>query len=454
MNNKIEQEKNKKEDNIMTIGGIIAEYNFFHNGHKFQIDEFKKRFGISHLVVVISGNYVQRGGASILDKYSKVKSCLDNGVDLILEIPTIFATQTAELFARGAVRTLDSLSCVDFLCFGSESGDIDVLKSVADFIDTDGYEILLKKHLDAKESFPVARSNAIYEGLDKKIDLSILSKPNNILAIEYLKELNKISSNIAPVTVKREAVDHNSKNKKSCFASATALRTDLLDIYDKFSKLNESETQKNDIIKYVEDNIGKYIPKKTMFEIQYAIENNYSIMNEESFKDELFYSIIDKQDKLDSYFEVVEGIENLLKKNVILSSSLNELVEMTTSKRYSAAKIRRMLYNILLNIDKQTVEDVKNLKSLPYIRVLGLNKKGGEILKLVKNNSNVIIVDRPAKVYSSKRYKEDGIFKKMFDLDIKASTLYYKKYYKNRSDILKKGMIDFINPIIVKKDNK
>ena len=462
----------------MTIGGIIAEYNIFHNGHKYQIDEFKRKFGISHLVVVISGNFTQRGGPSIIDKYSKTRACLDNGVDLVLELPTIFSTQTAEIFSRGAVMTLDALSCVDYLCFGSENGNISELKKISDYVLTDEYNSLLKSYLDIKLPFPQAREKAIYNGIGACIEN--INKPNNILGIEYLKELRRISSKINPVTIKRQEVDHNSTEKIGKYASATSIRKDMMRVYDLYRRekiydkiyseiICEELLEKNidlkqkDILleqkninqKRIREElykISKYLPSSSLEEINKSLSGDMVFMSEDVFSDEINYSILDKSSKLTEIFEVVEGLENSVVKSLVSSNSVSSLVAELTSKRYSSAKIRRMLYNILLDIDKEMIDSIKNAKRIPYIRVLGLNSKGGEILKKVKKNSEVYIIDKTSKVYKSQVYKENFLFKKIFDLDIKSSNMYYKKYYKNRIDILKNGSIDMVTSPIYKKD--
>lgn len=450
-----------KNEDSMKIGAIIAEYNIFHNGHKYQIDEFKKKYGITHVVAIISGNFVQRGGPSILDKYTKTRACLENGIDLVLEIPTIFSTQSAEIFSRGSVITLDSMSCIDYLCFGSEVGDISKLETVANYIDTESYRNSLKSYLDAKNPFPVAREKAIFDGIG--IDGSIVNKPNNILAIEYIRSLNMVSSTIKPVTVQRVGVDHDSYSSESIFRSATSLRKDIIKIYNKcdtyinkknksFFEDNKQKCIKNDIIKMV-DLISPYIPFSTRNEIISSLNSGVVFMDENTFMDEIFYSIMDKGlDNIRDVFEVIEGIENSVLNNVMQSVDITDIVSRLTNKRYSSSKIRRMMYNIFLNIKKEDVRRVMALSKTPYIRILGLNKNGGEIIRKIKNNSDVYIIDKPSRVYKEEAYKKNDLFRMMYDLDIKASNMYYKKYYSKRSDILKKGEIDLVtSPIYSSK---
>lgn len=176
-------------------------------------------------------------------------------------------------------------------------------------------------------------------------------------------------------------------------------------------------------------------------------------MDENTFMDEIFYSIMDKGlDNIRDVFEVIEGIENSVINNVMQSVDITDIVSRLTNKRYSSSKIRRLMYNIFLNIKKEDVRRVMALSKTPYIRILGLNKNGGEIIRKIKNNSDVYIIDKPSRVYKEEVYKKNDLFRMMYDLDIKASNMYYKKYYSKRYDILKKGEIDLVtSPIYSSK---
>ncbi|MEG0250191.1 MAG: nucleotidyltransferase family protein [Peptostreptococcus sp.] len=445
----------------MKIGGIIAEYNPFHNGHKYQIDRYRKTEDISHIVVAMSGNFVQRGGPAITDKFSRAEMAIRNGADLVIEIPAYFATQTAELYARGAILSLDSLKCLDSVCFGSEEGTLEKLREVAMILSgTKGsYEKDLSKYLDEKIAFPIAREKAIRKNLanDSNDKNDFLNLSNNILGIEYLKELMRLNSTIEARTIKRFAVEHTSSVAEGDFSSATSIRSSILYYKNYLEVLEKMKTIETDlktvtnngynldlIVEKIVDDIKKYVPTFSYEKIIENIKKDLIPLEGEDFHGEICYSILRDEACLEKYFEIKDGLENSIRKQAILSSGFEELVSNLTSKSYSSSKIRRSIFNILLGIKKEDMEIIKQIKEVPYIRVLAFNKKGTEVLKQIKNKSNAFLINSPAKARNSKDYKEDPIFKKMFDFDICSSNIYYQNYYKNNRDLLSKGEPDFI----------
>ena len=218
----------------MKIVGIIAEYNPFHKGHEFHIEKAKKITGADAAIIIMSGDYVQRGIPSIMPKHLRTQMALACGADVVLELPVCYATGSAEYFATGAVSLLEALGCVDYLCFGSECGEIKILQQIADVLckETELYKVLLQKHLKNGNAFPAARKLAFIEYLGKNKSLScipeqisaILDSPNNILAIEYLKALSFLNSSIEPVTITREGAGYHDQTLGGLFSSASALR--------------------------------------------------------------------------------------------------------------------------------------------------------------------------------------------------------------------------------------
>lgn len=445
----------------MKIGGIIAEYNPFHNGHKYQIDKYKEDEGISHIVVAMSGNFVQRGGPAIVDKFSRAEMAIRNGADLVIEIPAYFSTQTAELYARGAILSLDSLKCLDSICFGSEEGSIERLKEVAKVLSgvKGNYEKDLSIFLAEKLAFPIAREKAIKKNL--ALDITdkndFLKLSNNILGIEYLKELIRLDSSMEAVTIKRVAVDHRSTVAKGDFSSASSIRSSIIYYKDYLELINKKKSltkylsidedindNYNHIITDMIDSVEKYLPVFSCNKIIDNIKKDLIPVDGADFYGEICYSILREGNCLDKYFEVQNGLEYSIRKQAILSSGFEELISNLTSKNYSSSKIRRSIFNILLGIKKEDMDEIKEIKSIPYIRVLAFNKKGTEILKEIKNKSNSILINSPAKTRRIKEYSENPIFKKMFDFDILSSNIYYQNYYKNNRELLSKGEPDFI----------
>lgn len=445
----------------MKIGGIIAEYNPFHNGHKYQIDKYKEDEGISHIVVAMSGNFVQRGGPAIVDKFSRAEMAIRNGADLVIEIPAYFSTQTAELYARGAMLSLDSLKCLDSICFGSEEGSTKRLKEVAKILSgvKGNYEKDLSIFLAEKLAFPIAREKAIKKNLALEIadKNDFLKLSNNILGIEYLKELIRLDSSMEAVTIKRVAVDHRSTVAKGDFSSASSIRSSIIYYKDYLELINKKKSltkylsidedindNYNHIITDMIDSVEKYLPVFSCNKIIDNIKKNLIPVDGADFYGEICYSILREENCLDKYFEVQNGLEYSIRKQAILSSGFEELISNLTSKNYSSSKIRRSIFNILLGIKKEDMDEIKEIKSIPYIRVLAFNKKGTEILKEIKNKSNSILINSPAKTRKIKEYSENPIFKKMFDFDILSSNIYYQNYYKNNRELLSKGEPDFI----------
>ena len=220
----------------MRVLGLITEYNPFHNGHLYHLEESKKITNSDFTVVVMSGNYVQRGEPAIVDKWTRTKMALEAGADLVLELPVVYATSSAEFFAFGAISILHHSNITDCISFGSELGSIDLLSQIADFLffESDHYKMKLKAYVSKGLAFPLARNKAlISEFIDKKINIpkeelnKILSSSNNILAIEYLKALKLLKSPIEVFTIKRQGASYNSTQLDSIFASATGIRNSL-----------------------------------------------------------------------------------------------------------------------------------------------------------------------------------------------------------------------------------
>lgn len=367
--------------------GIIAEYNPFHNGHIYHINKIKEMFPESRIILVMSGNFTQRGDASIINKWDKTSIALKNNIDLVVELPFEFACQSADIFAYGAVKILNYLN-VDYLVFGSESGDIDMLKNISNIQTNKEYDILVKKYLEEGINYPTALSKALSDfGFDN------IDKPNDILGLSYIRELNKLNSNIIPITIKRTN-DYNNKDLDSDIASATSIRENI---------------NKKDIKKYVPNSSYEYLTKDLYF-----IEDYFPYLK---------YKIISEIDNLDIYQTVDEGIENKIKKVIHESNTYEKLVNNIKSKRYTRNKIKRMLLHILVSFTKKEAEKRRDIK---YIRVLGFNKKGQDFLSKIKKDINIPI-------YTN--------FNKDLEFELKVSSIYSLI---NNEDLTKKEISTLI----------
>lgn len=431
----------------MKIGGIIAEYNPFHKGHSYQIEEFKRISSCSHLVVAMSGNFVQRGGPALVDKYARAQMALDKGVDLVIEIPSIFAGQTAEIFARGGLLSLNSLDCVDSFCFGSEDGNIDRLTSLADFIydQADWIDQRVRDLMKGSLSYARAREEAIKEGF-KDFDLgNILTESNNILGLEYLKEARRLGSPMEPVTIRRKGSSYNCEDLGGDLPSASAIRKALLESTMEIKPGQESDGLDNLGFRGLDQSLGMALDKSVLNIIKDLGNQGIGLMGEESFFQEISYIVARDKGKLDGYFEVNGGLDKSIEKVVLTSASMEDTLENLTNKSHTRAKLRRALYNILLGIRRSDLDQVKLVKSLPYIRVLGMTERGRDILRMAKERSGIEIVTSPAKALDSDQYRENALYRQLLDIDLRTSAIYYQKYHAKNPDLLARGQADFFD---------
>ncbi|MBL6466018.1 MAG: nucleotidyltransferase family protein [Peptostreptococcus stomatis] len=431
----------------MKIGGIIAEYNPFHKGHSYQIEEFKRISSCSHLVVAMSGNFVQRGGPALVDKYARAQMALDKGVDLVIEIPSIFAGQTAEIFARGGLLSLNSLDCVDSFCFGSEDGNIDRLTSLADFIydQADWIDQRVRDLMKGSLSYARAREEAIKEGF-KDFDLgNILTESNNILGLEYLKEARRLGSPMEPVTIRRKGSSYNCEDLGGDLPSASAIRKTLLGSTMEIKPGQEPAGLDNLGFRGLDQSLGMALDKSVLDIIKDLGNQGIGLMGEESFFQEISYIVARDKGKLDGYFEVNGGLDKSIEKVVLTSASMEDTLENLTNKSHTRAKLRRALYNILLGIRRSDLDQVKLVKSLPYIRVLGMTERGRDILRMAKERSGIEIVTSPAKALDSDQYRENALYRQLLDIDLRTSAIYYQKYHAKNPDLLARGQADFFD---------
>ena len=371
---------------LMSTIGIICEYNPFHNGHLYHINKIKEMFPDSTIVLVMSGHFMQRGNISVLNKWDKTEIALNNGVDLVLELPYPFASQSSDIFAHGALEILNALK-VDYLVFGSECDDIDKLTLMAkEQLYNKDYNDNVKKYLDAGCNYPTS--------LAKALSINI-NTPNDLLGLSYIKEIIKNNYNIKPISIKRTNNYHdvNSNNK---IISSTNIRKKLSNCED----------------------IKKYIPSNSH---NYRYYTNYE---NEYFK-LLKYKILSSLNNLDIYQTVDEGIDKRIRNKILACNSLEEFIFNIKTKRYTYNKINRMCSHILLNFTKK---EANNFKNIEYIRVLGFNQKGRTYLNKIKKDIELPIF--------TKFIKND-----MLNLELRATYIYalitndntiISKEYKNK----------------------
>ncbi len=371
-----------KECDKLGIAGIVAEFNPIHNGHKYLID-CAKRDGHS-VFCVISGNFVQRGDTAIISKFARARQALLCGVDLVAELPCPWSMSTAQNFALGAVSQLNALG-IDMLYFGSESGDVGLLSRAAEFLASEEYEIKIKEKIKENKTFASVRQRVLCD-FDSRLG-KLLDNPNDSLAIEYIIAAKQINPKIRFTAIKRVGALHNDNSSADGYSTATLLREKL---------------RKNDI-----DYIRKYVPNmaaNVLFESD--VSNIRSI--ETAVLAKLRTMSIDEFKMLP---DLSEGIENLIHSSVQKARSLNELYDMIKSKRYTHARIRRLILNAFIGIDNTYFK-----KEPPYVRLLGFS---GNVLSTLPEEGSKPIITKVSQI------KELSDFsKKVFETECRATDLY------------------------------
>ena len=415
--------------------GIIAEYNPFHNGHLYHLETSKKLTDADYTVAIISGNFTQRGSTSIVDKWSKTKMALENGIDLVIELPVLYSISSAENFADGAIKILNSLGIVNYLSFGSETSDISVLSNIANILcsEPEEYKNLLSIELSKGLSFPKARENALLDYIksnileNNKSDFEnyrkILSSPNNILGIEYLKALKKYNSSIKPMCISRFKAEYNSSNFSENIASATAIR--------------ELIKNKNfDAIKTV-------IPLESSSVLMDCINSGCIVPDLNCFEKEIIYTLRKMTiEEIASIPDVSEGLEFSIKKAANSCNNINEFLDIVKSKRYTITRLQRILLYALLGISKEDMQLSKKVEK-PYIRVLGFNDNGKKLVsEIATKNPELKLITSVKKFVDSNSNKDLQI---IFDKDVLATDVYSLAFENNSLANLdfKNGVITF-----------
>ncbi len=368
---------------------IISEFNPFHNGHAYLVKSCREH-GATHITAVMSGNFVQRGEPAIFPKHIRTLTALKNGVDLVIELHLPFAVSNAQQFAENGTSVADAMNCVDCIAFGSECGDISSLNELSSLI-SENFQKKLKKQISTGISYPSALTNTM-----KIINPSLvplMSEPNNILGIEYIKAVYKLGSPIKPVTFKRIGDSYNDTSASSEFASAASIRRLI----------------------YENKSFKKYVPENSVDILLSEIEKGNIASLSENERGFILKLRQMSTNDIAAIADVNEGLENRIKTAVMNSTSLEKIIERTKSKRYTYARIRRILLACLLNIKKSYLTE-----KAPYIRVLGFNSRGAEILSCVKQKSVVPLITKIRKAESLSPAE-----KAFLALEINAGDIYY-----------------------------
>ncbi len=383
---------------MSNIAGIIAEYNPFHNGHAWQIQEIKKRLDDIPVVAVMSGHFTQRGEAALAGKWLRAQMAVQGGADLVLELPFAFACRSAEYFAAGGVEVLNATGIVTHLCFGVETPDVAILENMAKESMREDFLSAVKSRMKSGCTYARAVAEIFAARLDVPETLS--RGPNNILAVEYFKALYASSSAMRPLAIERQNAAHLDTKIHSFIASATAIRKEILE--NGFSP----ETRQT-------------LPESSNKLLLSAIENCQLLLNSATLEKLVFYRLRQLSgEDMKQLCEVSEGLEQRIKKTAYATAALPDFFAKTASKRYPATRIARILTQLLV-LDKK---DALSVKKPPYIRVLAFNSRGRQLIKKIRSETAFPLIDNlPAHLAAGGLSVEA---KTCLDADIKATDIY------------------------------
>ncbi len=388
----------------MKVTGIIAEYNPFHNGHKYQIEQARKLTGADYIIVVMSGNFTQRGEPALLDKYVRTKMALENGADLVIELPACYACSSAEYFSLGAITLLHKLNIVDCICFGSECGKIDTLASIAKIFafEPQAYQQVLKSHLRDGDSFPVARSKALAYVMPEFIEeREVISCPNNILGIEYIKTLLRLDSPIVPYTNQRIGSNYHDYRLSTAYSSAIAIRQAIH-------------------LSCQVDAVKSQMPDSC-----YSIMNEALLENTPIFADDFsnilkYRLLLDEYRGYTRYADISNDLSNKIQKVLYSADSFNDFCRKLKTKNFTYSRISRCLTHILLDIRKEYISEYLEEGAIFYARILGFKKDASQLLTLLSTHAAVPLITK----VSVSRNLLDGIAQHQFERDIAISHIY------------------------------
>lgn len=377
-----------------TCTGIIAEYNPFHNGHLYQLHEASARTNAKHTIIIMSGDFVQRGDVAITNKHTRARHALENGASIVFELPTLFALTPAERFARGAVASLESCGMVSHIAFGSEEEKISLLEGIANRMleEDEAMHEKINANLQRGQSYPAAYASAFAEDYPQADIESIISSPNNILALEYIKALLRSGSAIKPGAIKRIGNAHDAYGSVGSFASASAIRNALFSSQADFD-------------------FSATVPKNVYADIHSANLRDISMLSPA-----IIYRLRSMaNEEIAALPDVIEGLENVLYNAARSCTKADDLLMRVKSKRYTLARLRRTLIHALLGITKDTLQ---NHPAPRYLKLLGVRKDALGLLGEISTSATLPIVSSKADYDAL-----DPLAQNMFDFDIRAGEI-------------------------------
>ena len=392
----------------MKVVGIVAEYNPFHNGHQYQIDKIRKETGADYVIIAMSGNFLQRGVPALTDKFTRAEMALKCGADLVLEIPTLWATASAEYFAHAGVALLASTGVVTHLAFGAETDDLDALLQVSSILknEPDVYRAVLSNSIRTGNSFPVARKNALITSLPlfatEKLD-ELLDNPNNILALEYLKAL---PDSIEPILIPREGAGYHDTEINTEFPSASAIREAIWG--------RDGDVDMN--------TLANAMPKESFSLLKNALKCN-QLIEINDFSDSLGYCLLAQAGNgFASFADCNQDFSNKVKNNLNDYVLLEDFIDTLKTKDMTYTRISRCLLHILLGIKQSDYTIGRAIGFAPYLRILGFKNTSSNLLSEIKREATAPLISKAADASTLLDYETN----KFFDKDVFASNLYYQ----------------------------
>ena len=384
----------------MNITGIIAEYNPFHNGHLYQIEQVKKN-GTDYIIIVMSGDFLQRGTPAILDKWTRTHMALSAGADLVIELPAVFATASAQYFARGGVSILDKLGVVNTLSFGCETDNPSLLNTCTSYLwnEPDTYKKKLQTYIKEGNSFPKAREKALMALLGTEA-ATFVSSPNNILALEYCIALLERSSSIRPMPILRKGNGYHAEDlTENVLPSATAIREYLTSIIStKYTNHLTPHANTETPSFLTEEGLVSYLPASVASIL--AENQNKLLLSKDTLSLLLKYKLLSKNNELETYADVTPDFADKIRKNLNKYESVTQFADLLKSKDLTHTRITRALSHILLDIKQDMYTDAKERDYAPYARVLGFRKSALPLLSEIGKNSSVPLITKLADAHT------------------------------------------------------
>ncbi len=412
----------------MKVVGLVTEYNPFHKGHEYHIKKSREITGADHVVVVMSGNYVQRGEPAIVDKWTRTQTALACGADIVIEIPVHYATASAEFFAAASVALLEATGIVDCICFGSECGDMQMLSDIADFLadETDEFKQGLDFYLQQGLNFPKARAKVLNDILGEAYH-KVIQSPNNILGIEYLKAIKRQKSRIVPYTITRKGAGYHDIDPHAIVVSASAVRR----------QLNHVEVDRM--------LLRDMLPPAAYEHLHRAMERTSAPIAMADFFPLLRYQLLNMTPfQLSQVLDVTEGLQHRIRSGLVMAASMADLLDTLETKRYTRTKLSRALLHTVLQIDRRTLEIFNRNGYAQYLKVLGFRHDSRHLMRALKEDAHLPIIVNVKDMISSLTSLQTRML-----MDEIRATQVYNTVILNKFGYMMRN--DYTQPIVVFK---